>query len=229
MARDATFPAPTGNENDSGRKTDTKKGRSGTHPAVPSPRFCFSNRPRTLSPPLVGALSLVEYLESEVRLKKSRAVLKELSPALGEAMVPGCEDDTARAARVARTGLRWRLHEKVHLDEPTARIHTAPSHGNFFGRLAVDSSAQQARATTCSTRSTGCLIEAFPVEPDGHCRSRMNPHAIALSTPRIVSGMRLGSASARARAPSRSLSARSQASVEREHFRGCHSNAPTWP
>ena len=50
------------------------------------------------------------------------------------------------------------------------------------------------------------------------CRSRMSPHAIALSTPRIDSGMRLGSASARARAPSRSLSARSQASVEREHF-----------
>ena len=85
-------------------------------------------------------------------------------------------------------------------------------------RLVVDSSAQQARATTCSTRSTGCLIEAFPVEPDGHCRSRMNPHAIALSTPRIVSGMRLGSASARARAPSRSLSARSQASVESSIF-----------
>ena len=46
------------------------------------------------------------------------------------------------------------------------------------------------------------------------CRSRMNPHAIALSTPRIASVMRLGSASARARAPSRSLSARSQASAE---------------
>ena len=46
----------------------------------------------------------------------------------------------------------------------------------------------------------------------------MNPHAIALSTPRIVSGMRLGSASARARAPSRSLSARSQASVESSIF-----------
>ena len=42
----------------------------------------------------------------------------------------------------------------------------------------------------------------------------MNPHAIALSTPRIASVMRLGSASARARAPSRSLSARSQASAE---------------
>ena len=46
----------------------------------------------------------------------------------------------------------------------------------------------------------------------------MNPRAIALSTPRIASVMRLGSASARARAPSRSLSARSQASVEKEHF-----------
>ena len=46
----------------------------------------------------------------------------------------------------------------------------------------------------------------------------MNPHAIALSTPRIDSGMCLGSASARARAPPRSLSARSQASGEREHF-----------
>ena len=54
----------------------------------------------------------------------------------------------------------------------------------------------------------------------------MNLHAIALSTPRIASAMRLGSASARARATSRSLSARSQASVEREHFsRGCRSNA----
>ena len=54
----------------------------------------------------------------------------------------------------------------------------------------------------------------------------MNLNAIALSTPRIASVMRLGSASARARAPSRSLSARSQASVEREHFsRGCTSNA----
>ena len=100
--------------------------------AVPSPRFCFSNRPRTLSPPLVGALSLVEYLESEVRLKKSRADLKELSPALGEAMVPRCEDDAAGAARAARIGLRWRLHTKVHLDEPKARIHTAPSHANYF-------------------------------------------------------------------------------------------------
>ena len=46
----------------------------------------------------------------------------------------------------------------------------------------------------------------------------MNLHTIALSTPRIASVMRLGSASARARAPSRSLSARSQASVERAHF-----------
>jgi hypothetical protein len=53
----------------------------------------------------------------------------------------------------------------------------------------------------------------------------MNPHAIALSTPRIVSEMRLGSASARARAPSRSLSARSQASVESRIFLvGVHSN-----
>ena len=61
------------------------------------------------------------------------------------------------------------------------------------------------------------------------CRSRMNPHTIALLTPRIASAMRLGSASARARAPSRSLSARSQASVEEEHFsRGC-TQTPTSP
>ena len=32
----------------------------------------------------------------------------------------------------------------------------------IFGRLAVDSSAQQAQETTCITSSTGCLIEAFP-------------------------------------------------------------------
>ena len=46
----------------------------------------------------------------------------------------------------------------------------------------------------------------------------MSPHAIALSTLRITSEMRLGSASACARAPSRSLSTRSQASVGRQHF-----------
>ena len=40
----------------------------------------------------------------------------EIPPALGEAMVPGCEDDAAGAARVARIGLRWRLHDKVHID-----------------------------------------------------------------------------------------------------------------
>ena len=92
----------------------------------------FSQDANTLARPLVGALSLVEYWESEVRPKKSRAVLKEISPALGEAMVPGCEDDAAGAARVARIGLRWRLHDKVHLDEPTGRMHTAPSHGLYF-------------------------------------------------------------------------------------------------
>ena len=64
--------------------------------------------------------------------KKSRAVLKEISPALGEDTVPGCKDDAAGAARVARIGLRWRLHDKVHLDEPTGRMHTAPSHGLYF-------------------------------------------------------------------------------------------------
>ena len=32
----------------------------------------------------------------------------------------------------------------------------------IFGRLAVDSAAQQAQETTCITSSTGCLIEAFP-------------------------------------------------------------------
>ena len=92
----------------------------------------FSHDANTLARPLVGALSLVEYWESEVRPKKSRAVLKEISPALGEAMVPGCEDDAAGAARAARIGLRWRLHDKVHLGRLTARIHTAPSRRNYF-------------------------------------------------------------------------------------------------
>ena len=55
----------------------------------------------------------------------------------------------------------------------------------------------------------------------------MSPHAITLSTPRIASGMRLDSASARARAPSRSLSARIQACVERQHFRACVTQTPT--
>ena len=60
----------------------------------------------------------------------------------------------------------------------------------------------------------------------------MSPHAIALSTPRIDSGMRLGSGlgqRARACAPPRSLSARSQASDEREHFLAGAFQTPTSP
>ena len=50
------------------------------------------------------------------------------------------------------------------------------------------------------------------------CQSRISPHAIALSTLRISSRMRLGSAVARAHAPTSSLSARSHTRVERQHF-----------
>ena len=82
--------------------------------------------------PPSAVLARFTYSFFWLRPKKSRAVLKEILPALGETMVPGCKDDAAGAARVARTGLRWRLHDKVHIDEPTARMHTAPSHGIYF-------------------------------------------------------------------------------------------------
>ena len=72
------------------------------------------------------ALQLVTNLRCEVRPKKSRAVLKELYLLLGGPNERGCEVDAAGAARVALIGLSRRLHDKVHLYDPAARIQSTP-------------------------------------------------------------------------------------------------------
>ena len=115
------------------------------------------------------ALQLVTQWSSDLRPKKSRAVLKEILPALGETMVPSCKDDADGAAGAALIGLRWRLHDKVHLDEPTARIHTAPSHSIYFW-----STGSRFRRPAGPNDDLNHQLHRVPhrglsVEPDRHC------------------------------------------------------------
>ena len=119
--------------------------------------------------PPSAVLARFTYSFFWLRPKKSRAVLKEVSPALGEAMVPGCEDDAAGAARVARIGLRWRLHDKVHLDEPTARMHTAPSHGIYFRSTGSRFQRPAGPSDDLQHQLHRVPHRGLSMEPDRHC------------------------------------------------------------
>ena len=115
------------------------------------------------------AVQFVTKWSSDLRPKKSRAVLKEILPALGETMVPGCKDDAAGAARVARTGLRWRLHDKVHIDEPTARMHTAPSHGIYFRPTGSRFQRPAGPSDDLQHQLHRVPHRGLSMEPDRHC------------------------------------------------------------